>query len=98
MQISHWTVVKAGSQRVEVVGLSNKRQITALLGCTIFCQCNSSVNGGQMCVMLESTSLKTGPLHAHPPNHWSNEDNGRIHRRSFSSLCLQKEEGVELTT
>ena len=32
---SHWTMAKAGSQRVEVVGLDDKRQITALFGCTI---------------------------------------------------------------
>ena len=35
---SHWTVAIAVSQRVEVLGLADKRQITALFGGTITCR------------------------------------------------------------
>ena len=52
----------------EVVGLDDKRQITALFGCTfkgIICQCNSSIKERQKCVMLKPTFPKTGSL-PHP--------------------------------
>lgn len=32
---SQWTMAKEGSQRVELVGLNDKRQITAVFGCTM---------------------------------------------------------------
>ena len=73
---SHWTMAKAGSQRVEVVGLDDKRQITALFGCTIT---------GDFLPMQLIYQGKTKACHAqvnfpkdwsitHTPNHWSNED------------------------
>lgn len=33
--VSNWTMEQGGSKRVEVVGKDDKRQITALFGCTM---------------------------------------------------------------
>ena len=33
--VSNWTMEQAGSKRVEIVGKDDKRQITALFGCTM---------------------------------------------------------------
>ena len=35
MPVSNWTMAKEGSKRVEIVGKGDKRQITAVFGCTM---------------------------------------------------------------
>ena len=33
--VSKWTMAKEGSKRVDIVGMDDKRQITAVFGCTM---------------------------------------------------------------
>ena len=40
--ISSWTMAKEGSKRVEICGIDDKRQITAVLGCSMTGECHPS--------------------------------------------------------
>ena len=72
--VSKWTMEKEGSKRVEIVGVDDKRQITAVFGCTMA--------GDFMPVQLiyKSKTKKCLPRFNFPPdwhithseNHWSN--------------------------
>ena len=74
--VSSWTVAKEGSKRVEICGMDDKRQITAVFGCTMV---------GEFLPVQLVYKGKTDKCHpsfqfpsdwniTHSPNHWSNED------------------------
>ncbi len=73
--VSSWTMEKEGSKRVEIAGIDDKRQITAVFGC--------SVTGDFMPIQIiyKGTTKRCLPSFAFPPdwhvtyshNHWSNE-------------------------
>ena len=78
------SVARAVSQRVEVLGLDDKRQITALFGC------NSSTKERQKPVILKSTSPKTGSLRTPLTI-------GRTRTQWYiESVCLQKRNMLKL--
>lgn len=73
---SNWTMAEVGAKQVEAVGVSDKRQITAVFGCTIL---------GDFLPMQLIYKGKTSACHptipfpadwciTHTANHWSNED------------------------
>ena len=74
--LSNWTMAKEGSKRVEVVGIDDKRQITATFA--------ASLSGNFLPVQMVYEG-KTSKCHppvkfpqgwhvTHTPNHWCNED------------------------
>lgn len=73
--VSSWTMEKEGSKRVEIAGIDDKRQITAVFGC--------SVTGDFLPIQIiyKGKTKKCLPSFAFPPdwhvtfshNHWSNE-------------------------
>ena len=81
-----------GSKRVEVAGLNDKRQITA-----VFC---ASLVGeflpvqliyqGKMAACLPRYVFPDDWNVTHPPNHWGNEEKMKeyIHPKNNPSLCL----------
>ena len=74
--LSNWTMDKEGSKRVEVIGIDDKRQITATFA--------ASLSGNFLSVQLvyEGKTTKCHPAvefpegwHVtHTPNHWCNEE------------------------
>ena len=70
-----WTMAAEGSKRVEVVGIGNKRQITATFSC--------SLDGTflPMQILYQGKTDRSHPKYAfpdgfdifHTPNHWANE-------------------------
>ena len=73
--VSSWTMAKEGSKRVEICGIDDKQQITAVFGC--------SMSGDFLPIQLVYQG-KTDKCHPpfqfpsdwdinHSPNHWSNE-------------------------
>ncbi len=42
---SSWTMALKGSKRIEIKGLNDERQITAIFGASILCRCRSSYTG-----------------------------------------------------
>ena len=74
--VSSWTMAKEGSKRVEICGMDDKRQITAVFGCNMI---------GEFLPVQLIYKGKTDKCHpsfqfpsdwniTHSPNHWSNED------------------------
>ena len=74
--LSNWTMAKEGSKRVEVVGIDDKRQITATFAASL------SGNFLPVEMVYEGKTTKCHPAvkfpegwHVtHTPNHWCNED------------------------
>jgi hypothetical protein len=74
--VSEWTMAKEGSKRVEVAGFKDKRQITAVFGC--------SLSGDFLPVQLiyQGKTKASLPKFSFPndwdittsPKHWANED------------------------
>ena len=73
--VSSWTMEKEGSKRVEIAGIEDKRQITAVFGCTI------TGDFLPIQIIYKGKTKKCLPSFAFPPdwqatfshNHWSNE-------------------------
>ena len=83
--VSSWTMAKEGSKRVEICGIDDKRQVTAVFGC--------SLTGAFLPVQLVYQG-KTDKCHptfdfpmdwdvTHSPNHWSNENTTRDYIRKI---------------
>lgn len=79
--VSSWTMEKEGSKKVEIVAKDDKRQITAVFGC--------SMAGDFLPVQLLYQGKTTRSLprfqfsedwHAmSTPNHWANEDTTKLY-------------------
>ena len=73
---SSWTMDQRGQKRIELIGLKDKRQITAVFCC--------SIQGAflPLQVIYKGTTQRCHPKHKFPPgwhithskNHWSNEN------------------------
>ena len=73
--VASWTMEKEGSKRIEICGIDDKRQLTAVFGC--------SMTGDFLPVQLvyQGKTQKCHPVFKYPsdwdithsPNHWSNE-------------------------
>ena len=74
---SQWTIEKRGTKRVEIAGIEDKRQITAVFACTM------SGKFLPMQLIYKGTTRKCLPKHVEFPsdwdvtntsNHWANEN------------------------
>ena len=74
--VSCWTLEKKGSKRVEIAGVDNKRQITALLAGTLAGQFLPAqlIYAGKTPACLPKTKFPSNWHVTFTPNHWSNED------------------------
>ena len=83
--VSSWTMAKEGSKRVEICGIDDKRQITAVFAC--------SMTGDFLPIQLIYAG-KTDKCHpsftfpsdwhiTHSPNRWSNEDTMKAYVSRF---------------
>ena len=73
--VSNWTVAKEGSARVEIVGLGDKRQITAVLSCTMSGDFlpPQVIYSGKTQRCLPSVSFPKTWHITFTENHWANE-------------------------
>ena len=74
--VSQWTMAKEGSKRVEIVGLNDKRQITAVFGGTL---CGKFlpiqlVYQGKTSRCIPSIDFPKSWHITYTPNHWCNEN------------------------
>ena len=72
---SNWTMAKSGSSRVEVTGLGDKRQITAVFSCTSLGKFLpiQLVYQGKTSACHPQIDFPAGWSITHSANHWSNE-------------------------
>ena len=74
--VSSWTMAKEGSKRVEICAIDDKRQLTALFGCSM------TVDFLPVQLVYQGRTDKCHPFFQFPsdwdithfPNHWSNEN------------------------
>ena len=73
--VSSWTMAKEGSKRVEIAGLDDKRQITAVFGCTMAGDFLSPqlIYQGKTNKCLPSVAFPSNWNITFSENHWSNE-------------------------
>ena len=73
--VSNWTMAKEGSKRVEIVGGDDKRQITAVFGCTMEGEFlpPQIIYGGKTPRCLPSSKFPDSWDITFSHNHWANE-------------------------
>ena len=73
---SSWTMEMKDSKRVETVGISDKRQITAVLCCTLAGESLSRqlIYQGKTTACLPQHKFPSDWHVTYMPNHWSNEE------------------------
>ena len=79
--VSNWTLAEQGSKQVAIIGLEDKRQITAVVACAL----DGTLVPPQL--LYQGSTDRCHPkinfpedwdVH-HTPNHWSNAVNGALH-------------------
>uniref|UniRef100_A0A1X7SFZ8 DDE-1 domain-containing protein n=1 Tax=Amphimedon queenslandica TaxID=400682 RepID=A0A1X7SFZ8_AMPQE len=96
-----WTMEKKGTKRIEVAAIDDKRQITAVFGCTL------SGNFLPIQLIYQGKTTKCLPNNIDFPrdwqisftdNHWSNEKNyDQICERNYHTLYLRGTLAVQAT-
>ena len=74
--VSNWTMAEEGSKRVEIVALDDKRQITAVFGCTMggdFIP-PQVIYSGKTSRCLPTTKFPDNLHVTYTPNRWANEE------------------------
>jgi transposase-like protein len=74
--VGNWTMAKEGSKRVDIVGMDDKRQITAVFGCTMEGEFlpPQIIYGGKTVRCLPSVKFPDSWGITYSPNHWANEE------------------------
>ena len=74
--VSSWTMAKEGSKRVEIAGIDDKRQITAVFGSTMSGDFvpPQLINKGKTSKSLPSVTFRSEWRVNFTENHWSNEN------------------------
>ena len=74
--VSQWTMAQEGAKRVEIDGKDDKRQITAVFGCSMSGDFlpPQLVYQGKTAKCLPSYQFPSDWNITHTPNHWSNEE------------------------
>ena len=74
--VSNWTMAEEGSKRVEIVGIDDKRQITAVFGCTLkgdFLP-PQIIYAGKTQRCLPTVKFPSNWHITYTQNHWANEE------------------------
>ena len=84
--VLNWTMEVKGSKRVEVTGTEDKRQITALLSCTLSGKCLpvQVVHAGKSPACLPKVAFPPDWHVTFSPNHWCKNGISPLY---FASLC-----------
>jgi len=90
--VSWWTMEKEGSKKVEIIAKDDKRQITAVFGC--------SLAGDFLPIQLlyQGKTARSLPYFQFPEdwhitstsNHWANEETTRLYREKIILPYLHK--------
>lgn len=90
--VSNWTFEKKGSKRVEIVGCDDKRQVTALLSCTL----NGKIlpvqviYAGKTPACLPKITPPKGWNMVFTPNHWANEETMLVYLQTILLPYIQQ--------
>ena len=89
---SQWTMAQKGSKRIELIGLGDKRQITAVVCGTLsgdFLPLQL-IYAGKTTACLPNAKFPKDWLLSYTPNHWSNEDKTKEYIQSVIIPYVQR--------
>ena len=94
---SNWTMAKEGSKRVEIVGKGDKRQITAVFGCTMQGEFlpPQIIYGGKTPKCLPSAPFPSSWDIIFTENHWANEKTTESYIKNILVPFLSRHRSAE---
>lgn len=89
---SQWTMAQKGSKRIELIGLGDKRQITAVVCGTLSGEFLplQLIYAGKTKACLPTANFPKDWLLSYTPNHWSNEDKTKEYIQSVIIPYVQR--------